>query len=171
MKRRILVALVFVFLSGCTVGAKYVQPAALPIVPVAFKEQPPSNFKEAEAEGWRQSQPGDAFAKGRWWEIYGDPVLNDLEDQVNISNQNIVQAEAQYREALAQVGISRSALFPSVTVGIGLTESGRGNAAAGTSNGTSAGAPAGVRTSYNLPFNVSWEPDLWGQHQAGNYRE
>jgi NodT family efflux transporter outer membrane factor (OMF) lipoprotein len=153
---------VLLVLTGCRVGPDYVRPAALPVVPAAFKEHPPPDFENAGTEGWKESQPGDAFAKGRWWEIYGDPMLNDLEERVNISNQNIVQAEAQYREAQAQIATARSALFPTVAVGIGVTQSGRGNNAAGTSNGTSAGAPAGVRTSYNLPFNVSWEPDLWG---------
>ena len=55
------------------------------------------NFKEAEAAGWKQSQPGDAYSKGRWWELYNDPALNALEEQVGVSNQNVLQAEAQYR--------------------------------------------------------------------------
>ena len=66
--------------SGCMVGPNYKRPAA--VAPPAFKEQPPVNFKEAEAAGWKQSQPGDAYSKGRWWELYNDPALNALEEQV-----------------------------------------------------------------------------------------
>src|ERR1039458_1883503 len=87
--------------AGCAVGPNYKRPPAA--APPAFKEQPPVNFKEAEAAGWKQSQPGDAYSKGRWWELYHDAALNALEEQVNVSNQNVLQAEAQYREAKAAV--------------------------------------------------------------------
>jgi outer membrane protein TolC len=76
---KILTGLALGILSGCIVGPKYRTPAA--VAPPAFKEQPPVNFKEAEAAGWKQSQPGDAYAKGRWWEVYNDPGLNMLEEQ------------------------------------------------------------------------------------------
>src|ERR1019366_8383126 len=99
--------------AGCMVGPNYRRPAAA--TPPAFKEQPPVNFKEAEAAGWKQSQPGDAYSKGRWWELYNDPALNALEAQVSVSNQNVLQAEAQYRQAKAAVGVARAALFPIVT--------------------------------------------------------
>src|SRR5579864_8231744 len=94
--------------AGCAVGPNYRRPSAA--VPPAFKEQPPVNFKEAEAAGWKQSQPGDAFSKGRWWELFGEPALNALEEQVPVSNQNILQAEAQYQEARSAVTVARSAL-------------------------------------------------------------
>src|ERR1022692_5950 len=79
--------------AGCMVGPNYKRPAA--VTPPAFKEQPPVNFKEAEAAGWKVSQPGDAFAKGRWWELYNDAALNALEEQVSVSNQNVPQSSAQ----------------------------------------------------------------------------
>ena len=121
------------------------------------------NLKEAEAAGWKQSQPGDAYAKGRWWELYNDPALNALEEQVSVSNQNVAQAEAQYREARAAVSVARAALFPIASTGPAITASGSGgSAAAGTTSGTT-----GTRTTFNLPFNVSWEPDLWGNIRRG----
>src|ERR1700683_425395 len=80
--------------TGCAVGPNYKRPTA--IAPPAFKEQPPVNFKEAEAAGWKQSQPGDAYSKGRWWELYNDAALNALEEQGSVSNQNVLQAAAQY---------------------------------------------------------------------------
>ena len=149
---------------GCMVGPNYKRPSAP--APPAFKEQPPANFKEAEAAGWKQSQPGDAFSKGRWWELYNDAALNALEEQVAVSNQNVLQAEAQYSEAKAAVSVARAALFPIATTTPSITASGSGNAAAANSSGTGTGT-SGTRTSFNLPFNVSWEPDLWGNIRRG----
>ena len=76
-------------------------------VPPSFKEEPP--------EGWKEAQPSDGVLRGKWWEIFGDPALNALEEQVSISNQNVLQAEAQFREAKAAVRVARAALFPLVT--------------------------------------------------------
>src|SRR5262249_62243352 len=78
-------------LAGCKVGPKYKIPPAP--VPANFKEQPPANWKEA--------QPQDTLLKGNWWEMFGDTQLNALVEQVNISNQNIAEAEAQFRAARA----------------------------------------------------------------------
>src|SRR5438045_3431922 len=123
---------------ACTVGPNYKRPAAA--APPAFKEQPPVNFKEAEAAGWKQSQPGDAFLKGRWWELYNDPALNALEEQVSVTNQNVIQAEAHYREARAQVGIARAALFPTVSASPSITQSRSSSGLSGGSGSANAGA-------------------------------
>jgi len=147
------------FAAGCAVGPNYKRPSAP--APPAFKEQPPVNFKEAEAAGWKQSQPGDAYSKGRWWELYNDAALNALEEQVNVSNQNVLQAEAQYREAKAAVSVARAALSPTVTTAPAATFAG-----GATSTGGSSGA-SGSRKSFSLPINVSWEPDLWGNIRRG----
>ena len=145
--------------AGCMVGPNYRRPSAP--APPAFKEEPPVNFKEAEAAGWKPSQPGDAYAKGRWWELYNDVALNALEEQVSVSNQNVLQAEAQYRQAKAAVGVARAALSPTVTTAPSVTAA-EGGAAAGSSSGAS-----GFRKSFSLPFNVAWEPDLWGNIRRG----
>jgi NodT family efflux transporter outer membrane factor (OMF) lipoprotein len=134
--------------AGCSVGPHYKRPAAA--APPAFKEQPPANFKEAEAAGWKQSQPGDAYSKGRWWELYNDAALNALEEQVGVSNQNVLEAEAQYRQAKAAVSVARAALLPVVTADAAANVGGPGN-----------------RKSFNLPFNIAWEPDLWGNIRRG----
>jgi len=112
-------------LTACRVGPNYTKPSAP--APPAFKEAPPVDFKEAEAAGWKQSQPGDAFEKGKWWELYGDPELNKLEEQVSISNQNVAQAEARYRQAKSEVRIARAALFPTLTTGPSVTVSRAGS--------------------------------------------
>jgi NodT family efflux transporter outer membrane factor (OMF) lipoprotein len=163
----ICVAPIFVLLLasvGCAVGPNYKRPAAA--VPPAFKEQPPANFKEAEAAGWKQSQPGDAYFKGRWWELYNDASLNALEEQVGVSNQNVLQAEAQYREARAAVSVARAALFPIVSTSPAITAGGSGGGATGSTSGIAASGTLN-HTSFNLPFNVSWEPDLWGNIRRG----
>jgi len=136
-------------LAGCTPGPKYQRPTA--VVPPAFKEQPPADFKEAQ--GWKQAQPNDGQIKGKWWEIYNDPDLNALEEQVAINNQNLLQAEAQYREATAAVRIVRSGLYPTVSTAPSITES-------RTSPNT--GGAGGMRSAFSLPITASWEPDLWG---------
>jgi len=87
-------------------------------------------------------------------ELYNDSALNALEEQVSVSNQNVLQAEAQYKQAKAAVSVARAALFPIVTTTPSIA-TGRGTA---TGNGSGA---SGRQTSFTLPFNVSWEPDLW----------
>jgi NodT family efflux transporter outer membrane factor (OMF) lipoprotein len=163
---RILAALAaFALLSGCAkVGPNYTHAPPLP-APPAFKEQPPPNFKEAEAEGWKQSQPGDAYAKGKWWEVYNDSALNALEEQISISNQNVLQAEALYREAKAAVRVARAALYPTVGFNPAITNTSLGGNAAGASSGLS--LPSTTRTLFDLPFSASWEPDLWGNIRRG----
>lgn len=160
--------------TGCMVGPNYKRPAAT--TPPAFKEQPPVNFKEAEAAGWKQSQPGDAYLKGKWWEIYNDAALNALEEQVSINNQNVLQSEAQYQQAKAEVRVARSALFPTAgtSPSVSVSRSGGGNLAVGSpgstpvATGTSSGsAGSSTREFYSLPFDVSWEPDLWGSLRRG----
>ena len=137
-------------LSGCrVVGPNYTHPPVAP-VPQAFKEKPP--------DGWKEAQPSDAALKGKWWEIYNDPQLNALEEEVSISNQNVLAAEAQYRAARATVQIARAALFPLVTVGPTVS------VAQGT-GGVSANqvaAAGGTHTNYQIPFDVSYQVDLWG---------
>ena len=135
-------------LAGCSVGPKYVKPTAE--VPADFKETP-SNFKVA--------QPSDAVTKGKWWEIYGDTQLNSLEEQVNVSNQTLKSAEAQFREARAAVRISRGALYPTVGVNpsAGHTEQ--------SENAPLFNKQTEVRSynNFSLPFDFSYELDLWGR--------
>jgi NodT family efflux transporter outer membrane factor (OMF) lipoprotein len=156
---RLATVLALVFVSaGCMVGPNYKRPSAA--APPAFKERPPVNYKEAEAAGWKQSQPGDAYSKGRWWELYGDAALNALEEQVSVSNQNVLHAEAQYREAKAAVSVSRAALSPTVTTTPAASFGGSGATA-------SPSGASGSHRSFTLPFNVAWEPDLWGNIRRG----
>ena len=135
-------------LSGCMVGPNYRRPPAP--IPQAFKEPPP--------DGWKEAKPSDATIKGKWWEIYSDPQLNALEEQVSISNQNVLQAEAQYRAARAEIQIARAALFPTVTAGP-TAQVAQGTGGVSANQVATAG---GVHTNYQIPFDVSYQPDLWG---------
>ncbi len=152
---KVLLIGIAVLLTGCSVGPKYQRPQVQ--VPTAFKEPPPEAFKEQN--GWKPGQPQDDKIRGKWWELFGDSQLDSLEDQVNINNQNIAQAEAQFREARAAIRIARSSLFPTVTTSPSVTRShqsanssfgvgslnGVTTAASGTS-GTSTGTTGGTTT-------------------------
>jgi NodT family efflux transporter outer membrane factor (OMF) lipoprotein len=135
--------------SGCAVGPNYHRPA--PIISAAFKEPPP--------DGWKQAEPNEAVPRGKWWEIYKDPQLNQLEEQVSISNQNVIATIAQYREARDQVRIARAALFPAVTTAPAVTVS-KGSSAGSPTNAV--GSAAGTVVDYTLPVDVSYQADVFG---------
>ena len=137
-------------LSACAVGPDYVRPATE--APTAFKEN----------KDWKTATPKDQELRGNWWEIYQDPQLNALVEQVNISNQNLAQAEAQYRQAKALVESARSSYFPTVSANVSSTRSGGRNSGSSLSSGSS-GSSGSVTTSDSLGLSASWEPDLWGR--------
>ena len=154
----------FVLLSaGCSVGPDYVRPPT--DAPAAYKEN----------SGWKVAQPRDELPRGRWWEIYNDPQLNALEEQVDISNQNLAAAEANFRQALALIRVARAGYFPSVTGGPSwsrfkrsenLGSSNRNLAGAsgtGPTGGSISTAPGATLSDYLLNFNAAWELDIWGK--------
>jgi NodT family efflux transporter outer membrane factor (OMF) lipoprotein len=142
----LLAPLILLLPFACAVGPDYVRPKTT--VPTAFKE----------AEGWKVAEPSDHKIPEKWWEIFSDPQLNALQEQVNISNQNIAAAEAQYRQAQAIVQASQAAFFPTITGGLSFTRALRSGTL--TQNPIAGGIPT---TDYNLPVNFSWEADLWGR--------
>ena len=117
----------------------------------------PTGFKEIEgSETWKTAVPGDGIMKGKWWEIFGDPVLNGLEEQVSVANYSVKQLEAEFRESVALIAVSRAGYYPTVSTGPAITQSDRGV------NG--GGAPGhGSSASFSLPFSASWVPDLWNR--------
>ena len=106
-------------LSACNPAFKYAKPPAP--VPVAYKETAPQQFKEVE--GWKIATPNDDKLKGKWWEMYNDPVLSGVEEKVQISNQTVKAAEANFRAARALVVSARSQLFPLLTSSPSITNS------------------------------------------------
>ncbi len=134
--------------GGCRVGPDYSRPVA-PATP-AFKEPLPA--------GWKEATPADATIRGKWWEIYGDPQLSELEEQVSLNNQNLKAAAAQFGAARAAVRIARAALYPTLSGASNITNSRQpSNFAAGSA----VSSPATIRSLYVLPFNFSYTPDLW----------
>lgn len=143
-------------LSGCMVGPKYHRPSAP--VPQTYKELPPAGYKETN--GWKPAQPNDQALRGKWWETYNDPALNALEEQVSISNQNVLAYEAQFREARDLVHVARASLFPTISAAPAITNSSSsGNLYGG--NGQLKGLTS-QRTTYNLPVDFSYQADIWG---------
>lgn len=140
-------AVTALLLSACAVGPDYVRPAT--DAPAAFKE----------TKDWKTATPQDQELHGKWWEIYQDPQLNALVEQVNISNQNLAQAEAQFRQAKALVESARSSYFPTVSANVSSTRSG-GRSGSNALSGSGSGS---VTTSDSLGLSASWEPDLWGR--------
>src|SRR6201996_1933720 len=143
-------------LQGCVVGPKYVAPVTQ--APPAFKEVVPQPQQSADGTTWMPATPQDATVKGNWWEIYQEPELNALEEKLNTSNQNIAQSFQNFMAARAPVREARAPLYPTGTVGPAYT---RGR----TSANTQATFP-GINPNsneFNLPFDVSWEPDVWGR--------
>ena len=136
----------FIFLSACTVGPNYSRPAV----------ETPGQYKEADVSTMSKSIAD--VVNVNWWEIFGDPVLNGLEQQVDISNQNVAQAEAAFRQARALVQAARAQYFPTVTVGVGI--SGVQNSATANPGSSSA---SNAFTEHSLPIDVSWELDVWGR--------
>lgn len=146
-------------LAACTVGPNYARPAPLPAAqetPLAFKE----------LEGWKPAKPIDTLDKGAWWTVFGDPVLDELEARVAVTNQNIAAAEANYRQAVAIVSQSRAGLFPTITANTSVTRVGGGQGGQGVViGGVATGGTGGnaETTRYQLGANGSWTLDVWGR--------
>jgi NodT family efflux transporter outer membrane factor (OMF) lipoprotein len=161
-------------LASCAVGPNYHRPSA----PV------PARFKEAD--GWKPAEPGEAASGSPWWSLYNDSTLDDLEKQIDVSNQTLKQSEAAWRQAMAVVSAARAQLFPSIGASAQATRSrgassgtttgtGTGTTGTGTTTGTTGTTGTGTSTttipnSSSHPFNefeltgtASWDLDVWGK--------
>ena len=130
-------------LGGCMVGPDYHRPQVA--TPPQYKELP----------GWTAAAPAAEAPKGDWWTGFNDPLLDQLEPMVSVSNQTVRQDYANYQAALAEVQVARSSLFPT----IGIT----GSATKERSATSSLGTKPSIGTAGSLEGNVSWAPDLWGK--------
>jgi NodT family efflux transporter outer membrane factor (OMF) lipoprotein len=143
---RVLVAIAALQLTGCVVGPKYHQPAV----------QAPPAYKEVG--DWKPAEPNDQNLGGNWWTVFQDPQLDALELQVDVSNQNLKAAEAQFQQARAAVRYNRADYYPTVTAGPSATRT-RVSANAPTSSllrGT-------TFNDFVFPFDVSYQADVWGR--------
>ena len=139
-------AAISLLLAGCAVGPRYQRPAA-PATP-AYKETP------GNAE-WKTATPSEGTLQANWWEIFGDPQLNQLESLVPAANQSLKQAEAQFRQARALVRLNHANYYPTVTGQVSVTNS--------RTPSTLTGINRGPTADYSLPLGASWEPDFWGR--------
>ncbi len=154
-------------LAGCTVGPTYHVPAAP--VPTGWR------YKEVPGAGtWKVASPSDAMLRGTWWKVFHEPELDALEARLNINNQTIKQYYESYMAARAQIRAARAQYYPTVTTVPSVTESRSFGTSAGGVVSTTGGqvtpttgqvtASAGARrTSYTVPVEISWAPDLFGR--------
>ena len=144
--RKLSFYIVFVaMLSACTMGPDFVKP----------KMDVASTFKEQA--GWKIAQPQDDVSRDQWWSIFHDAMLNDLIKQVAVSNQSILAAEANYRQALATVEQTDAAYYPTVTGNASVIRSKPASNLSNTLNYN-----PNYNTAYRGSLSASWMPDLWG---------
>jgi len=139
--------------KGCDKAPKYVKPSVA--TPPAYKELTPDAFKETN--DWKFARPSDGVIRDKWWEMFNDPQLNTLEEQLNTANQSIALADANFRAARALVKESRSQYFPTVTTSPSIIVSRQSGASSSTFSG------GRQQVNYTLPFDATWEPDFWGR--------
>ncbi|KQP21351.1 efflux transporter outer membrane subunit [Pseudorhodoferax sp. Leaf265] len=142
LPRRFVLLALPALLAGCAVGPRYARPDTG--FAAAFKEAP-------AADGWVPAQPGDALDRGDWWTRFGDPELDALAARVQVSNQNIAAAVANYAQAQALVREQQAALLPTLSL--------EGSA---RRSGPVRGGGASSR-SYAASVAADWSPDLWGR--------
>jgi len=140
MKTTILPALTLVLaLGACSVGPDYVRPAI----------EKANSFKEAQ--GWKLAQPRDHLPRDKWWTLFNDPGLNQLEEQVEVSSQSLRIAEAQFRQAQALAQAARAGFFPTLSGSVATSRTGTK-----ANNGV-------ANSGHSLSLSASWEADIWGR--------
>ena len=145
-----LIALTALLAGGCAVGPAYQLPSTPQ--PAAYKET--ASDAEKVAAGWTAAAPADMLERGPWWQLFGDPLLNQMADSIEVSNQNVAAAVANYAQARALVEQQRASLFPSATLN-------------GSANRSGGGGNTPTANQYRANIGASWEPDVWGKLRAG----
>jgi multidrug efflux system outer membrane protein len=135
-------------LAGCTAGPDYEPPRET--VPAGWKEQGP----------WKEAAPRDAIAKGRWWELFGDPTLNDLERQAALANQDLRAAVARVSQARAVARLTESQFYPTVSLD---PSAARARFAEDRPIPPTSVHAAFTANDFRVPLDLSYEVDLWGR--------
>src|SRR5277367_4007869 len=151
--RKQAVVLAFILLAGCTVGPKYQVPTVQ--TPAAFKEPVPTEF--SESPDWKPGHPSDGAIRPKWLEIFGDKQLNNLEEQVDLSNQSLKVAEARFRQARSLIRFNQASLLPTISTQPSIYNQ---HISAAQSSIVGGGQTGG---NFILPFDLSYEVDLWGK--------
>jgi NodT family efflux transporter outer membrane factor (OMF) lipoprotein len=156
-------------MTGCTLGPKYHRPSAPTPAAPNYKE---STVNFQDAPGWKVANPQEAMLRGKWWEIFNDPELNALEEEVNVNNQNIKQFLENLMVARAEIREARAQYWPTVTTNpsfqrsrasANLTNAFNTSTAGATSPGGQTASTGQQTTIWSFPVEVSWVPDLWGK--------
>ncbi len=140
----VLFGLVIITMAGCALGPNYVKPDVQ--VPKSYKVEAP----------WKKAEPRDRIDKGEWWKVFGDPVLNDLEEQVAENNQEIKAAVARVTQARALAGVSEADFLPRIDLNPSASRSRTAADFSETGEGITANA-------FRVPFDLSYELDIWGR--------
>ena len=151
------------FLAGCTVGPRYSRPPAPVPAPDAWKTQPP----------WQPAQPEDQIPKGEWWKVFNDPRLNDYEEQLLKANQSLIASRDSLEQARSLARVATSGLFPQLSTDPSVVrERGSGNRPLNGEvpviiNGVTQAVPPYTESVYTIPFNISYEVDVFGRVRRG----
>ena len=146
----------FTLLGGCRVGPPYHAPAPPAVTAPNYKE---STVKFQSTDGWKVASPQDAMIRGNWWEVFGDPELNALEEQLNIDNQNLKEYFENYMAARATIAEARSQYWPTITANPTWNRS----KSSGTLSNSTQANTGKQSTLWNAPIDLSWTPDFWGK--------
>ena len=161
---RTAVIVVLLSLSGCMVGPDYRRPPPATDPTPAYKE---AAYKEVDGVTFRPALPRDTVDRGPWWTIYGDPALDRLMAEVDVSNQTLKENEAAYRQAVALIRQSQSSLYPTVGYSSAIQQTsasgGRGGTVVSTGTGLVTGTSHGSAGQFSLGGSVTWEVDVWGR--------
>lgn len=156
--RRIAALLPAILVSGCLVGPDYVRPPPATMPTPAYKESEPVT---GAAAVFQPAQPRDGVDRGPWWQVYGDPTLDSLAAQIDVSNQNLKVFEASYRRARALVRQDQSALFPTIS-GTGAAQQVGTGGLRGTGTTTTVTRADSSQGQYTTGATLAWEIDVWG---------
>ncbi len=149
-------ALGLMLLAGCRVGPRYTPPAPPAVAAPNYKE---STVNFTDQDGWKVASPQEAMLRGNWWEVFHEPELNALEEQLNINNQNIKVSFENFMAARAMIAEARAQYWPTITLGPAYTY-------ARTSSNQNVSSTATTGRTYalwSLPVDASWTPDFWGK--------
>ncbi len=124
-------------LGACAVGPDYHRPPF------------PTTGVYKELGEWKPSEPSDAFARGEWWTIYKDDALNELEARLNISNENIKVAAANFEQARGLVAQAQAGFWPTLSANFSAA---RGKSLPDTP----------VRNEFAAGAAANWDLDIWG---------
>jgi NodT family efflux transporter outer membrane factor (OMF) lipoprotein len=147
---------VFLSLAGCRIGPPYHAPTPPAVTAPNYKEST-VNFKDTE--GWKVADPKDAMIRGKWWEVFNEPELNALEDQLNVNNQNIQVSFQNFMEARTLIAEARAQYWPTVSVNPAWSRS----RSSGNLQHSSTANTGQASTLWAAPLDVSWTPDFWGK--------